>query len=101
MLVSLWLMAQFIMLTVAVALGPHLPHSPMQALLILAVGALVVAPVVPWAVGVLTRILALAPHAPPARLRARTFHVPRAIGAPGTPGTALARAPSLVAHASA
>ncbi|WP_162893122.1 hypothetical protein [Microbacterium halotolerans] len=102
MLVSLWLALHFIALTLTVAFGSHLPSSPFQALLLLAVGALIVAVVVPRTVlRTLTRALLIAPNAPPSGLRVRTAPVRRYPGEPGTRGTAMVRAPSFVVHASA
>lgn len=101
MLISLWLMAQLVLFTLSVALTPHLPQPMIQAVLVLAVGALILVPVLPAVARALTRALALAPNAPPRRSHVpevREFRVP---GDAGMPGTALARAPSRVVHASA
>lgn len=101
MLVSLWIALHFIVLTLTVAFGSHVPSSPFQALLFLAVGALLVAVVVPRALRTLTRALLIAPNAPPRGLRVRMAPARRLAGQPGTRGTAMVRAPSFVVHASA
>lgn len=101
MLISLWMLTQLVLLALSVVLGSQLPQSPAQALLLIALSALALAPCVPALAKVLTRALSLAPHAPPRRSRARALRTFRMPGDPGMPGSALARAPSHVVHASA
>ena len=96
MLLSLWLMSQFVLITLLVALGSAQPQSPAQLALVGAVGLLVAAPII-IRIGWTRRVPAL-----PAALAAPT---PSRTGAPlsyalpttpGTPGTPLSRAPALV-----
>lgn len=99
MLLYLWLMAQFIVLSLGIAADPHLPHPPLQILLLVLMGAVALAPLVPWLIRSLVRAQSLAPHGPPASSRFTDVPAHRVPGAPGTPGTALARAPSRAVHA--
>ena len=95
----LWLMAQFIVLTASVAAAPHLPHPALQILLLILVGATALAPVVPRLISGLVRAQSLTANGPPTRSRPVDTPSHRIPGAPGTPGTALARAPSVASHA--
>lgn len=100
MLISLWLMAQLVLLALSLALSAQLPQTPAQALLLVVVGAVALTPLIPVAVRALRRALAHAPSAAPGRSprpRARgAFRLP---SDPGVPGAALARAPSPVVRA--
>ncbi|MBP6684268.1 MAG: hypothetical protein KA158_02505 [Leucobacter sp.] len=94
MLLSLWMMTQFVLLTLVVALGTVQPQSPSLALLLGAAGMLAFAPVV--AAIVHSRRVPLVPALQGPHVRTRTsapptFSIPTE---PGTPGTVLARAPS-------
>ncbi|MDN5855096.1 MAG: hypothetical protein L0K86_20055 [Actinomycetia bacterium] len=99
MLLYLWLMAQFLVLTLGVVADPHLPHPPLQILILVLMGAVALAPLVPWLVRTLVRAQSLTPHGPPARSRFVDAPEHRLPGTPGTPGGTLARAPSLAVHA--
>lgn len=101
MLISFWMMLQFVGMMLSVTLGAHLPQSPASVLLVLIIGALLLAPLAPSIAQALTRVFALVPHAPPVVPRAQTHRVWRVAGDPGTRGTVQARAPSRVVHASA
>lgn len=102
MLITLWTMLHFVLLALSVVLDPHPPQPLVRTVLLLVVGALVLARFVPVLARSLTRVPASAPNAPPAHRplgsEVREFRVP---GDPGTPGTVLARAPSRLVHASA
>lgn len=99
MMQQLWVMAHFLALALSVAVGSHLPLAPVQLLVLVLAGAVLLAPVVSRLAYILTRALSLVPHGPPVRLRLARVPVGQAVGAPGTPGAALARAPSLVVGA--
>ncbi|TQL42864.1 hypothetical protein FB468_0873 [Leucobacter komagatae] len=97
MLISLWMMAQFVLLTLVVAFGAAQPQSPAQLLLLGAASLLALAPMLTAAVGRRRAPLATPvtpPAALPRRAALRTFVLP---ADPGTPGSAFARAPSFVA----
>jgi peptidoglycan/LPS O-acetylase OafA/YrhL len=81
------------------AVATQVPVSPAQVLLVVLVGAAVLVPLVARLGGTLGRALASLWHGP-----AGVWHAPEvpdatAPPAPGTPGTVLARAPSLGALA--
>lgn len=101
MLLSLWMMGQFTLLTLVVAFGTTLPQSPAQALCFAAAGVLALVPLCA-AVGSARRAR-LAPGATPSRPRAYRARVAEFSVAedPGRPGQVLARAPSPVVHAAA
>ncbi len=99
MLLHLFLMAQFLVLTLSIAADPHLPHSPLQILVLVLLGAVALTPAIPWLIRSLVRAQSLTPHGPPSRTRFTDARLHRLPGAPGTPGTALARAPALAVHA--
>lgn len=99
MLVSLSMTLLYVLLPLGVTFGAHAPEDALQALVVLMLSAMVFALVAPRIAEVLTRILALAPHAPPARPRIRAVRVFRLAGEPGAPGSVLARAPSFLVRA--
>lgn len=99
MLQLVWVVAQSVTLTLGVALGPLLPQSPIQVLALLLVGAAVLALLAPAIISSLVRRLSVVPHGPPVRSRRVDSFGHRVPGAPGTPGCALARAPSVVVPA--
>lgn len=101
MLVSLWTMVQFVLLALTVLGGSPAPQSLMQTLLVVALAALVLTPVVPWIFRTLVRALSIAPNAPPARPHTHTPRARRLADDPVASGTAQPRAPSFVVHASA
>lgn len=96
MLISLWMMAQFFLLTLVLAFGAAQPQSPAQLLLLGAASLLALAPMLTAVAGRRRAPLTM-PVAPPAALprqvALRTFALP---ADPGTPGSAFARAPSVV-----
>lgn len=95
---------QFLIIVSAFALSPYLPESPVQAALLLLVGAFVLAPIASRAFRAMltaaVRTLMLGEPAPihPHKRAVRVFRLP---DDPGLPGSALARAPSYVVPASA
>lgn len=95
MLQQFGLMAQFVVLVVGVAVGSHLPHSALAVSIALLIGAVVLVPLARRPLSALERLLSPVPHGPPGTssygLDSRDVAMP---GAPGTPGTALARAPA-------
>ncbi len=99
-MLSLGMTFLYILLPYAVTLGPS-SSGALQALVLVALGALVLSLVAPRILETLTRILTVAPNAPPARARLRTIRAFRIAGAPGTPGTVRVRAPSRLVRASA
>ena len=99
MLLYMFLMAQFAVFTLGVMADPHLPHPPLQILVLVLAGALALTPAIPWLIRSLVRARALTPHGPPSRTRFVDALLHRLPGAPGTRGAALARAPSLAVHA--
>ncbi|GAA1318650.1 hypothetical protein ACFSWE_07090 [Leucobacter albus] len=96
MLLSLWLMSQFLLITLLVAFGAAQPQSPAQLALLGATCLLALAPVVTAIV--CARRIALAFPLPSLTSRSRraSFRTFRVAADPGTPGAALARAPSRV-----
>ena len=94
---QLWLLAHFLFLMCSVSFGPHLPESPVHALLLVLMSTTVLLPLIPWVADILVRALSSAPNAPPAAATVVEPHDIPLPTAPGTPGTT--RAPSLVAHA--
>lgn len=99
MLVSLWLMAQFILITLAVAFGTSLPQSPTQALLFGAAGVLALAPLLTAVLCTHRASFALALPFPRTAQRPAPMRAFRVAQDPGTPGAALPRAPSRLASA--
>ncbi len=74
--------------------GVVVPQSPLPGLVLVLVSAAVLAPLIPWLAGFLARVLSLTPHG-----RSRALHPVDTLdfsapAAPGTPGTAQARAPA-------
>lgn len=96
MLLSLWMMSQFVLLTLVVALGTVQPQSPAQAILVGAAGVLALAPLV--AALVCPRRMPFVPamQGPHARTRMSETLTFSVATEPGTPGTVLARAPSFL-----
>ena len=97
MLRLIWVMAQSVTLALGVAIGPLLPQSPIQVLVMVLVGAAVLALLAPWVVSSLMRRLSPKPQCSPPRSSRVDPLGHRVPGAPGTPGCAFARAPSRAA----
>ncbi|HCG56457.1 MULTISPECIES: hypothetical protein [Brevibacterium] len=98
MLLNLWMTVQFIMVLLSADVDSVIPQSSMHLIVLVLLGAVLLSPVAPWAANALVRVLSLAPHGPwmgRERTEVRQFRMPEE---PGTPGTAQARAPSLVVH---
>lgn len=94
MLLSLWMMTQFVLLTLLVVFGTSQPQSPVQAILLGAVGVLALAPALTAFVCARRRVFVLALPQCFRRQRSaifRSFSLPQD---PGTAGAALPRAPS-------
>lgn len=95
MLLLLWFLAQLFVVLAMALLGPHLPQSPLEIVLLLVVGvAALVVPLVDRLFGGLRLLLKAGPHglpAPAARGSLLEVDLP---AAPGTPGTPLVRAPA-------
>lgn len=100
LLLSLWVMMQFIVLSLSVAAGSVLASNPTQTLLIVAASALVLAHSVCWVANALARSLRMAPNAPPVPTRIQASEGLRLPGEPGTPGNIRARAPAFVVQTS-
>ncbi|MFF8818110.1 MULTISPECIES: hypothetical protein [Leucobacter] len=100
MLLSLWMMTQFALLTAAVAFGAAGPQSPVQLALVGAAGILALAPIVTVFLRGRRPTAVCPAQASRRRSRAASFRTFRVAADPGTPGSALARAPSLFVHSS-
>ncbi len=88
----------FVVVATAVA-GIIAPQPPLPGLVLALVGAAVLAPLVPWLAGILARVLRLTSHGPSRvshPVDTLEFSTPTA---PGTPGTAQARAPARAVRA--
>lgn len=100
MLLSLWMMTQFALLTAVVAFGAAGPQSPVQVALVGAAGLLALAPIMTVFLRARRPAVVVPSLAPAPRSRAASFRTFRVAADPGTPGSALARAPSHVVHSS-
>lgn len=101
MLGQVRMMTQVILLTLGVAFGSQLPLSPTMVLALVLVGAAALLPFIPWMVSALAGVLPRDSHGPTDRAGLADSSEVRLPGAPGTRGSALARAPSSVVHAHA
>ncbi|KAM9863850.1 hypothetical protein ACI1US_00327 [Leucobacter sp. BZR 635] len=97
MMLSLWMMTQFVLITLVVAFGTSQPQSPAQAALLGAVGILALAPIITAFVCARRATFTAAAPTPRAPSPWAVFRTFRVAAAPGTPGTVLARAPSRLA----
>jgi hypothetical protein len=98
MLANLWLTLQLLVVVLSADLDSVVPQSPTHLIVLAVLGAALLTPIAAWASMVLLRALSLSvrpPSLPDARRCIREFRMPEE---PGTPGTALARAPSSVAR---
>lgn len=97
MLLMLWFLAQLLLVVAMAALGPHLPQSPWEIVVLLVVGVGFLAPVVQRLFPGL-RLRPTVPVGPPPTPRALAVAVMDLPIAPGTPGTPLVRAPARTAR---
>ena len=98
MLLNLWMTVQFIVVLLSADVDSVIPQSPTHLIVLVLLGAALLSPAAGWAATALVRVLSLAPHGPwmgRERTEIRDFRTPEE---PGTPGTALARAPTVVVH---
>lgn len=98
---NLWMTLQFLLAVFLSDFDSTLPQSPAHMLVLVVLGAALLAPIASWAWTALVRVLSLAtrvPCLPGERASVREFRMPEE---PGTPGTARPRAPSLVVRATA
>lgn len=98
MLTQLWLMLQFVLLTLGIAAGAQVAPSPVHLLATVLIGVIAVVPMLPWLARELARALGSTGPAP-TLLRPRDTEDFVVRGVPGTRGTAMARAPSSVVPA--
>lgn len=101
MLMNLLMTLQFLLAVLVSDVDSALPQSPTHMLVLVLLGAALLAPIASWASTALVRVLSLATRVPTLRnerTAVRDFRMPEE---PGTPGTARPRAPSLVVRASA
>lgn len=98
MVTQLWLMLQFVLLSLGIAAGAQIAPSPLQLLATVLIGVIAVVPLLPWLARELARALGFTGPTPAFR-RPRDANVFVVRGVPGTRGTALARAPSRVVPA--
>ncbi|MCT1550410.1 hypothetical protein [Brevibacterium casei] len=98
-MLSLWMAIQLIVVVLSADLDAVLPQSPAHLLVLL--GAALLSPAAAWVSSALVRVLSLAPHGPWMRREPGEVRDVLLPEAPGTPGTALARAPSSVLRAHA
>lgn len=99
MLLSLWMMVQFILVTLVVTFGASLPQSPAQALLFGAAGVLALAPLLTAVVCAYRTVVVPALPQSTTGMRPTPLRSFRVAQDPGTPGAALPRAPSCVVPA--
>ena len=100
-MLSLWMAIQLIVVVLSADLGAVLPQSPAHLLVLVLLGAALLSPAAAWVRSALVRVLSLAPHGPWMRREPGEVRDVLLPEAPGTPGTALARAPSSVLRAHA
>ncbi|MCI4010931.1 hypothetical protein [Brevibacterium sp. ZH18] len=96
MLLNLWMTVHFFVVLLGADVDSTLQQSPSHLLILVLLGAALLSPLASWATAALARALSLATHRPWMRreqAEVRDFRMP---SEPGTPGTAWARAPSLV-----
>jgi hypothetical protein len=99
MMANLWLTLQLLVVVLSADLDSVVPQSPTHLIVLALLGAALLTPIAAWASMALLRALSLSlrpPSLPDSRRSIREFRMPEE---PGTPGTALARAPSGVVHA--
>ena len=99
MMTNLWLSLQLLVVVLSADLDAVVPQSPTHLIVLTLLGAALLTPITAWASIALLRVLSLSvrpPILPDVRRGVRGFRMPEE---PGTPGTALARAPSPVVHA--
>lgn len=96
MLTYLWLTLQCIVVLLSADVDALVPQSPAHLLILALLGAALLSPIAPWAARSLIRVLARTLHGPEQRSACSTIPDFRLPEAPGTPGTALVRAPSNV-----
>ncbi|UVI36967.1 hypothetical protein [Brevibacterium spongiae] len=96
MMANVWLTLQLLVVVLSADLDSVVPQSPIHLIVLALLGAALLTPIAAWAGAALLRVLSLsapAPSLPDTRRSIREFSMPEE---PGTPGTALARAPSRV-----
>lgn len=99
MMANVWLTLQLLVVVLSADLDSVVPQSPIHLIVLALLGAALLTPIAAWASVALLRVLSLSvrpPTQPDTRRGIREFRMPEE---PGTPGTALARAPSSVVHA--
>ena len=99
MLANMWLTLQLLVVVTSADIDSVVPQSPTHLIVLALLGAALLTPIATWAGIALLRVMSLAarvPRLPDVRRGVREFRMPED---PGTPGTALARAPSRVVHA--
>jgi hypothetical protein len=99
MMTNMWLTLQLLVVVLSSDLDSVVPQSPTHLIVLALLGAALLTPIAAWASMSLLRVLSLSarpPSLPDARRSIREFRMPEE---PGTPGTALPRAPSSVVHA--
>lgn len=94
MLLQLSMTVRALFVVLSTAVGAHLPQSPLQVLVLVLVGVAVLVPLISWLARCLARVRSVASHGPSGVTRAVDTPDFVAPAAPGTPGTALPRAPS-------
>ncbi|MGC3020995.1 MULTISPECIES: hypothetical protein [unclassified Brevibacterium] len=99
MMANMWLTLQLLVVVLSSDLDSVVPQSPIHLIVLALLGAALLTPIAAWASIALLRVLSLStrpPSLPDMRSSVREFRMPEE---PGTPGTALARAPTGVVHA--
>src|SRR5699024_2758830 len=101
MLANMWLTLQLLVVVTSADIDSVVPQSPTHLIVLALLGAALLTPIATWAGIALLRVVSLAapvPRLPAVRRGVRDSRMPED---PGTPGTALARAPSRGVHATA
>lgn len=99
MMAKLMLTLQLLVVVLSADLDSVVPQSPTHLIVLALLGAALLTPIAAWVGVALLRVLSVSvrpPILPDTRRNIREFRMPEE---PGTPGTALARAPSPVVHA--
>lgn len=94
MLLLLWFLAQLVVVVAMAVLGPHLPQSPLEIVVLLVLGTAFLLPLLDRLFPGVLRTVQVGPHGPPRPRPPRTVATVDLPAAPGSPGTPLVRAPA-------
>lgn len=94
MLLLIWFLTQLVVVLAMAVLGPHLPQSPLEIVVLLVLGTTFLIPLLDRLFPGALRWVKVAPLGPPPTSRPRSVVAVAPPAAPGTPGTPLVRAPA-------